>query len=119
YTRQFSSPITDRPLDYSRVELPMLSEGSLDENVGVGTAFTGKIVYGPAGGLTKPTVATAGGSIDWNKNGSTTDTSVILDLDQTTGATGGCPASAGESLVGFNGWGHITVHFRAYTHFGD
>src|SRR4030095_2702398 len=105
YTSQFSTPISPtgvRPFDFSRgqfggpVILPdgtatlALDKNSLDESFGIGTAYIGPIAFGPVGPFGTPTIATAGGAINWNKTGSATEV-VNLDVAQTTNVSGGCP----------------------------
>jgi hypothetical protein len=125
YNHQFFNPTT-RLLDYSRQALLTLDKTALVESQGVGTTYTGKIGYGPVPPLTALKVATAGGPIDWNGNGSFTDTD-SLDLPQTTSATGGCPANQkgapgndqGQFLFGFDDWANIEFSFRSSVDFAD
>lgn len=116
YTRQFASPITDRPLDYSREVLLTLNEAALDEALGVGGFAGGKVAFGPAGGLTKPRVATAGGAIDWIGGAATSGSS---DINRTTTSSGGCPPSEGQTLTGFNDWQNLKYKFWASVDFAD
>jgi hypothetical protein len=141
YTRQFNSP-TNRLLDYSRealgVPLPVgnpavpevigLDKGNLVEVDGIG-GFNGKIAYGPvAVPLGKPAVADAATGISWNKDGDITDVlATVLEINQTTNATGGCPAGQGTTLdgtgsgnflLGFNDWANIQFNFRGSLDFG-
>jgi hypothetical protein len=136
YTRQFSSP-ANRMLDYSRevkgVPLPVmnpvvpsvigLDKANLDELDGVG-GFSGKIAFGPvSSSLAKPAVADAAAGISWNKDLDATDLfiNIVLDINQTTNASGGCPAGQGTDLtgtlpgtilLGFNDWANIQFNFR-------
>jgi len=117
YTFQFATPVTTRPLDYSRQKLFTLNEASLSESVGVGGG-TGQTAFGPPTGFpAKPTVASATGAINWNRNSSSTDTGVSQDIDQLTSV--GCPATTGETLEGFNDWANIQLNFRASVDFAD
>ena len=77
YAYQFPNTVTDRPLNYSPsclgVAAPLhvrqpespgndacLNEGCLDESLGVGPLYTGKIAFGPLAGVPpKPTILTA------------------------------------------------------------
>jgi hypothetical protein len=129
YTRQFSSP-ANRVLDYSRDVLGVLvslgvvglNKANLVEAAGIGSLFTGKIAFGPVtSALAKPGVAVAGGSISWNKDADFVDAFNGLDINQTTTATGGCPAGQGTDLtgtlpgtylLGFNDWANIQFNFR-------
>ncbi|PYM37779.1 MAG: hypothetical protein DME15_00025 [Candidatus Rokuibacteriota bacterium] len=116
YAYQFSSPVNPFPLDYSRQTLLTLVELGLAESAGIG-GYTGNIAFGPPTGIpAKPKVASGAGAINWNLNG-TTDAGVIRDLNMFNIA--GCPASPGETLVGFNDWENIKFNFRASLDFGD
>jgi hypothetical protein len=119
YTMQFSSPVNLRPLDYSRQALPTLDKTILNEAQGVGALAPGaspSVAFGPVLPGAKVTVALAGGAIDWNGNGVTTDT-VSLDINQTTDATGGCPMGQGQFLEGFDDWANIQYNLRASVDF--
>ena len=123
YTRQFSSP-ANRVLDYSSHLLGVdlgngvigLNKGSLDESVGIRGAllgFSGKIAYGPVANspLAKPAVAAAAAAISWDKDTNAGEVfSTVLDINQTTPPTGGCPANQGTTLDG-TGTGNILLGF--------
>ena len=100
YTRQFSSLIGDRPLDYSRSALPSLNEASLDENLGIGTStpLGLRTIYGPAPVI----ITTAGNPEDWNRDGDTIDTGLsdINLLDS-------CNPSPNQVLNGFDDWNNL------------
>jgi hypothetical protein len=130
YMLQFSSTIPGRPLDYSRrlLGVPIvtptgsvtgLDEANLDELDGVGGFAGGKVAFGPVPPLGKATVAAADTAINWSKTGGATDLNLSLDLNQTTNAGGGCPASVGEILEGFNDWENLSFNFRASVDFAD
>ena len=134
YTLQFSNTVTTRPLDFSRVLLGLpvtlpdgtsaigLNETQLDETQGVGPGFANqKIVFGPVPQLKKPIVVTvpASGAVNWDQDTAVNETGVARDIDQTTSATGGCAASAGEILEGFNDWANVVLNFRGSLDFGD
>jgi hypothetical protein len=118
YTRQFANPIAGRPLDYSGEALLTLNEAALNESLGVG-GFDGKVAFGPVPPLGKPTVVDAATVINWDKDGSSGEQSVSLDINQTTNASGGCPAAPGEILEGFNDWENLRFNFRASVDFAD
>jgi hypothetical protein len=126
YNHQFFNPTT-RLLDYSHQALLQLDKTNLNEPDGVGPGFTGKIGFGPVAPLSSTKTATAGGAIDWNGNGSSTDTGLNLDLPQTTSGSGGCPANQkgapgndqGQFLVGFDDWANIQFSFRGSVDFAD
>src|SRR5712692_1277934 len=117
YAYQFSSPVNPRPLDYSRQLLATLSEMSPNGTVGVGPgAFFSKIAFGPPvptqvglNTVLKPTVASSTPPIAWKSTGQDLDNFPIT----------GCPASSGETLVGFNDWANIQLNFRASVDFAD
>jgi hypothetical protein len=100
YTRQFSSLIGDRPLDYSRSALPSLNEANLDENIGIGTStpLGLRTIYGPA----PVVITTAGNPEDWNRDGDTIDTGLsdINLLDS-------CNPSPSQVLNGFDDWNNL------------
>jgi streptogramin lyase len=76
YTRQVPYIDPARPLDYSRELLPTLDEVALDETLGVGGA-DGNVVFG-VGGIAR--LAPAGGSIDWNGDGTIASLPVAADV---------------------------------------
>lgn len=125
YTRQFASLITDRPLDYSRAQLPSLDETNLNETLGIVGAPpipvpTGaKTVWGPTpigGTSTTATIAAATSTIDWNLS-KTTDTFVTLDLNKIASGTG-CDGT-GSLLTGYNDWANLQYNLLASLDFAD
>jgi hypothetical protein len=89
-------------VDYSDTKLPDLNEASLDENLGVqDTAHPTDITYSCADPFCSTPVP-ALGPIDWNGNGTTTDTNVQSDLNH--------DGFAGEVLHGFDDWAWIRSH---------
>jgi hypothetical protein len=135
YVYQFPNTVSDRPLNYSPLALGVaaplhcsvpevtgigLNEACLDESRGVGSGYTGRIAYGPLAGVPpKPTLVTAGGPINWDKDATASERSVSRDLSIMTSSTGGCPASPGEFLEGSNDWALIQLNLRASTDFAD
>lgn len=116
YSRQFSgSPILNRPLDYSRVELPPLDEAALVELAGVG-GFAGLIAFGPATALVKPAVVDASGAISWNRDADTADL-VVRDINNMP--VNACAAAAGEILTGHDDWTSVKYNFLASVDFAD
>ena len=129
YTRQFKNLITDRPLDYSRQELPTLNKANLTEGNGiVGNppvalqqapgAPAAKTVHGSGPGSTAKTPSATGG-INWNTPTDTTvDTSPTnVDVNQ-IGNVSGCDG-AGAMLLGYDDWSHLVYNFRATVDFAD
>jgi hypothetical protein len=116
YSRQFSGgPILNRPLDYSRAELPPLNEAALAEGAGIG-GFAGLIAFGPATALVKPAVVDATGAINWNRDGDTAD---VVSRDINNMPVNACAAAAGEVLTGYNDWGNVKYNFLASVDFAD
>jgi hypothetical protein len=142
YVYQFPNTVADRPLNYSPLlgvaapltcgvppppgSPPGLNEACLNEQLGIGTGYTGTIAYGPLVGVpAKPTVVkpVVGGAINWDKDSSGAETSVNRDLNAMTGSTGGCPpanpTTAREFLEGSDDWQIIQLNLRASADFAD
>ena len=135
YAYQFPNSVPDRPLNYSPllgVAAPLqcsipavtgigLNEGCLNESLGVGPLYTGKIAYGPLAGVPpKPTIVTAGGAINWDKDTNSAETGISRDLTGMTSSSGGCPTSTTrEFLEGSDDWAIIQLNLRASTDFLD
>ncbi len=115
YSRQFGgSPILSRTLDYSRAQLATLIEGSLLERLGIG-GFAGQTAFGPPV-LLKPTVVDASSAINWNRDKDTVDT---VNQDINNLGINGCPASPGETLVGWNDWANLQFNLLGASDFAD
>jgi len=103
YSRQFSSLIGDRPLDYSRTALPSLDEANLDENIGIGASTPSALrtIYGP------PTlvITTAGNPENWNRDLDTIDTGVVSDINNLN--FNGCMTTPNQRLNGFDDWNNL------------
>ena len=113
YTRQIdNNPIISRALDYSRSVLPPLSESSLNEPAGIGGPSGRRTAFGP----TPVAVVTASASIDWNRDGDTSDTSVSADINS---GWGGCRAQPGQTLTGHDDWTNLVYDFRQTVDFAD
>ncbi|GIH07542.1 hypothetical protein Rhe02_56090 [Rhizocola hellebori] len=84
--------------DYSRSALASLNENSLSEPAGIGAPGYGTRHWCPASGA-YVAVANAGGAIDWNCNGNSTETGVSFDVNNEAGNT---------TLNGYNDWANIT-----------
>ncbi len=85
--------------DYSRSALGSLDENSLSEPAGIGAPGYGTRHWCPASG-TYVAVNNAGGAIDWNCNGNTTDTGVSFDVNNDT---------AKSTLNGYNDWANLKL----------
>ncbi len=133
YSLQFSDFVGNRPLDYSRSELPTLNEAALNELTGIGnvTAFSisgRKTVYGgPTSSIviTLQGQASAGascpanvpgqslvsdGPIDWNCNQDPANPAIAANINRHIAA--GCDGS-GTVLNGFNDWLNLQLNARA------
>ena len=108
YTRQFSSFIGDRPLDYSRNTIASLNEASLSEPDGIGQSEPPglKTVYGPPPFLD---IVAAGNPVDWNRDLDVADPSVSADINFIVLFVVNiiCGASPGQTLNGFDDWENI------------
>jgi predicted Zn-dependent protease with MMP-like domain len=110
YTRQLSSLIGDRPLDFSRNTIASLNETRLSEPDGIGQSEPPglKTVYGPPPPFFPPIVA-AGNPVDWNRDLDVADPSVSADINFITSNPVNiiCGASPGQTLNGFDDWENI------------
>ena len=107
YSRQWSSPIADRPLSYSKSVLEPLDETNLDELKGIEKSKPAglRTVYGDEG---EQIVALTGGPIDWNRNGKPVDSGLSKDVNRIL--VQGCnpdPPRASETLYGYNDWQNL------------
>jgi hypothetical protein len=101
YTRQFSSLIGDRNLDYSRSTLSSLNEANLNENNGIGVSIPIQLrtIYGPS-----PVVLTiAGNPEDWNRDGDTLDNAVSSDINNLDS----CSTSPNQILHSYDDWNNL------------
>ncbi|MGW5669779.1 PxKF domain-containing protein [Micromonospora sp. NPDC003776] len=85
--------------DYSRSALGSLNENSLSEPAGIGAAGYGTRHWCPIPGA-YVAVNNAGGAIDWNCNGNSTETGVSFDVNN-DGANG--------TLNGYNDWANLKL----------
>ena len=103
YARQFSSLISDRPLDYSKSVIASLNEAILNENNGIGASnpLGLKTVYGPS-----PVVlTTAGNPEDWNRDGNSIDNPVSSDINDLN--FNNCFSSSFQILNGYEDWNNL------------
>jgi hypothetical protein len=101
YTRQFSSLIGDRNLDYSRSTLPSLNEANLNEinGIGVSNPIQLRTIYGPS-----PVVLTiAGNPEDWNRDGDTLDNPISSDIN----VLNSCSTSPNQVLHSYDDWNNL------------
>lgn len=105
----------NRKLEYSPTPLGTLTENNLFELTGVGGPPTERTLFG-SGGLAR--VGPAGGSIDWNANGSINSTGAeSVNINDIPDACPGAPAN--ETLNGSNDWALIRFNFRSSVDFSD
>lgn len=117
--------VPSRRLDYSRYKLPVIGslvENALDERTGLGAGIdprivgylqNQKIVFGPLSFLGSPNVANAGGPIDWNRNGASTDPSASADLNRLINLVVFREACDGDGslLEGYDDWSNLKFKF--------
>lgn len=113
YAYQFSDLSSDRSLDFSKKALgttvngsTSLVENNLDESKGVGSYYPNseqKIVFGPTLPLMLPET---GGAIDWNQDGDSTDSGIIMNLNKLDDI--GCTSTdSTETLSGYDDWNNL------------
>jgi endonuclease YncB( thermonuclease family) len=115
YTRQMPKWIANRPLDYSRSELPTLFENNLDEGTGIGGARGSITAFGPGA-----TVVAGDGPIDWNRQSGNRETGVSADINKHDACEGaGDGDGQGTELRGYDDWRNLDFNFRDDFDFGD
>ena len=112
YSRQLSSYISDRPLDYSNEDIS-LNEFLLDERIGVPSSLNIKTVYGPPPML----LSRVGGPINWNRDGNI-DSLIFPRAIHNLGFPG-CTYSLPRVLDGYNDWDSLEYDFKTLPHFAD
>lgn len=85
--------------DYSRSGLGSLNENNMSEPAGIGAPGYGTRHWCPASG-TYVAVNNAGGAIDWNCNGNSTETGVAFDINNDGG---------NSTLNGYNDWANLKL----------
>lgn len=119
YAFQFPDLNPNRPLDYSRVKLPDLDEGHLNENKGVGAEVTGQMlmtVFSNRWG-NGSILSAAFTPIDWNQNGNSTEVDVSANINNFR--VWGEGNSGDEILTGYNDWENLLYNFRELDNFAD
>ena len=100
-------------IDYSSVALGSLDESTLDENAGVGAGTDDAITYNCPLGATR--VGWAGGPVNWNCNGSSSDVGVVdANIDGDI-ATDPMP----QVLPGREDWSQLRLNMLCSSTFGD
>jgi hypothetical protein len=124
-----STLVSDPPLDYSGIELPELDEVvdvgearvGLDESVGIGGSAGDRTAFSAPGPVTGPPIVAdvdASGAINWNQNGSNSDNSVDLDINNLRNEISRCDGH-GDILSGYNDWENLQYNFRNSSEFAD
>ena len=107
YSRQMSSLILNRPLDYSSSEIKPLYEYSLNEPNGIGAS--NPIGLDTAVGPFPPSIIPTGTPVDWNRDGNSLDVAVIADINNIR-QTGDCKKSTPDENTwfdGYNDWANL------------
>lgn len=113
----------NRRLDYSREVLGSLNESSLVESAGIGESSDARTLHGapPVGNppFSNPLISNAGGSIDWNFDGSATGT-VSVDVNRISSISN-CATSASSTEVhaGYNDWNSLRYNFFSSLNFSE
>ncbi len=113
YSRQWSSVLPGRALDYSRQDLPALFEGALDENAGV----DGPAVQTAYGVGAAARVAAADSAIDWNGNGSSDEVGISANVNRIDSL--GCAVAVLSGLPSYDDWSNLLLRFRSSPDFAD
>lgn len=103
---------TNRPIDYSWLTLPTLSEGVLAEGLGITGPLAGRTLFG---GSSLAAIGPSSGGIDWDLNGVLTSP-VASEINS---PKVDCPVSANEQLTGYDDWSNLRYVFRDSLDFGD
>jgi hypothetical protein len=98
-------------LNYSPQELALLTEGNLDEGIGIGGPVGDVTVFGPGG----PFQDAANGSINWNQVGSDTQNPVSANIN----SIGTVCDGTGSSYSGHNDWANLKYDVRSSLDFAD
>lgn len=94
-------------LDYSRGALPTLDENNLSEAAGLGDGTDNTVFFCPDG---TTRAGTGMGAVDWNCDGDTADSGLMLDINNEGGRT---------MLFGFNDWANLRYDFQSSPDFDD
>ena len=88
--------LINRPLDYSRSQLPSLNEGNLSEPAGIGASTPPglRTIYGPP----VPVIDFTGIPLDWNRDGDLSDNGVTANLNNVAPQVGGCSSTTATGV---------------------
>jgi hypothetical protein len=111
--------LVNRPLDYSRSQLPSLNERNLAEPTGIGASTPAglRTVYGPP----TPLIDLTGIPLDWNRDGDLVDANVTANINNVAPRVGGCSSTttAGAAILntlnGHNDWEKLVYNFTKTT----
>jgi hypothetical protein len=109
----------NRPLDYSRAELPVLDEdasvGGLDETKGIQGPAGQRMLFG-VGGARR--VGPSVGAVNWNGNADAAEVGIGADVNFINDEKD-CPASPNQSLAVQNDWLSLVYDFRQSPDYAD
>lgn len=105
----------NRPIDYSRGQLPTLDPPALDETVGLQGPPGARMLFG--GDVTKWFVGPSSGGIDWDTDGML-EPSVDLAIQFVAGKAA-CSSLSSAPLTSWDDWQNILFDFRQSTDFED
>jgi len=110
YSRQFTSPIAERPLDYSHSQLGSLNESFLSEPQGIESSTPAGLVTVLGPFYQYQTVT--GLSVDYNQDGDTIDIFLPADINYLAGV-GSCEESPDQLLQGHDDWTNLNYQTQA------
>lgn len=112
YSRQVSTFIANRNLDYSNSTLSSLDETNLSEPAGISATNPVQTTIFWNGATTQLTQT--GIPVDWNGNGQTTDTGVVQDINNIPGT---CATDGHEVENGYLDWNNLQYNFTGDRNF--
>jgi uncharacterized repeat protein (TIGR01451 family) len=122
-------PTTTWKLDYSREQLPTLTESSLSEAVGVFGVSTNQTLLNSLGlytsfavpsksGVSQITTSSAGGALNYNGDRTDPNFEIVNSNINNFGVGSGCDGT-GTTLAGFNDWANLVYAFQSTVDFAD
>jgi len=117
YAFQTPEIYEERPLDYSRSQLPDLDEGNLSEPDGIGGGPYDFTIYSSPNGF--PILASAGLPIDWDLDGQATETKIEANINNFSRVNIDYDSPRFEILHGYNDWKNLKYDFRNSTNFAS
>lgn len=120
YSFQFPDLVTTRPLDFSFPQLPAIDENMLDENFGIQGPANYTTVFQAFFSMGSfPVRSAAQGPIDWNRNMSSTDAGLSLDISNIAQNGPSCATNIKTFLAGFDDWSSLQYSFLSSPDFAD